>query len=202
MSIHPVRRGFQSRSASCFSQSPLSECAPVSLPRLRMPRLRPTTLWLRPGGHMSHSESYLSRYLLIGLHLRYPGRVSLTTLISPYGFGLVGFRVWLMVRTTRPDGPMTSRGFCLTLLVADFRSSRSFLDLFRSVRSLPLCSSAPLSRVLPRFQRISASSSGICGLSCCSFCVSSSSPSMSPASLYNSLVLSYVASDLVPARSN
>ena len=44
--------------------------------------------------------------------------------------------------------------------------------------------------------------SGICGLLSCLFCVSSSSPSMSPASLYNSWVLSYVASNLVPARLN
>ena len=52
-----------------------------------------------------------------------------------------------MDRTTRLDGPTTSWGFCPTLLVADFRSSHSFLDLFWSVRSLPLCLSAPLSHV-------------------------------------------------------
>ena len=31
------------------------------------------------GGHMSHSESSLPKYLLIGLHLRYSGQVSLIT---------------------------------------------------------------------------------------------------------------------------
>ena len=119
-----------------------------------MPCLRPTTLWLRPGGHMSHSESSLPKYLLIGLHLRYSGQVSLITFISQYGFGLVGFCIWLVVRTSRPDGPTTSRGFRPTFLVAGFRSSRSFPDLFRSVRSLPLCPSAPLSHMLPRSLRI------------------------------------------------
>ena len=112
-----------------------------------MPRLRPTTLWLWPRGHMSHSESSLPEYLLIGLHLQYSGRVSLITFISQYGFGLMGFRIWLVVQTLRPDGLTTSWGFC---------SSRSFLDLFRSVQSLPLCPSALLSRVLPRSLCISA----------------------------------------------
>ena len=114
-----------------------------------MPHLQPTTLWLRPGGHMSHSKSSLPEYLLIGLHLRYSRQVSLITFISQYGFGLVGFRIWLVVRTSRPDGPTTSQGFRPTLLVAGFCSSRSFPDLFRSIRSLPLCPSAPLSHMLP-----------------------------------------------------
>ena len=149
MSICPVQRGFRSWSALCFSPSPLSECTPVSLPWQRMPCLRLTTLWLWPGGHMSHSESSLPEYLLIGLHLRYSGRVSPITFISQYGFGLVGFRIWLVVRTSRPDGPTTSQGLRPTLLVAGFRSSRSFLDLFRSVQSLLLCPSALLSHVLP-----------------------------------------------------
>ena len=109
------------------------------------------------GGHMSHSESSLPEYLLIGLHLRYSGRVSLITFISQYGFGLVGFRIWLVIRTSRPDGLTTSCGFRPTLLVAGFCSSHSFPDLFRSVRSLPLCPSAPLSRMLPRSLRIISS---------------------------------------------
>ena len=54
------------------------------------------------GGHMSHSESSLPEYLLIGLHLRYSRQVSLITFISQYGFGLVGFRIWLVVWTSRP----------------------------------------------------------------------------------------------------
>ena len=111
---------------------------------------------LRPRGHISHSESSLPKYLLIRLHLRYSRRVSLITFISQYGFGLVGFHIWLVVRTSRPNGPTTSRGFCPTLLVAGFRSSQSFLDLFQSVQSLRLCPSAPLSRVFPRSLRITA----------------------------------------------
>ena len=103
---------------------------------------------------MSHSKSSLPEYLLIGLHLRYSGWVSLITFISQYGFGLVGFHIWRVVRTSRPDGLMTSRGFRPTLLVAGFHSSRSFPDLFRSVRSLPLCPFAPLSHVLLRSLRI------------------------------------------------
>ena len=103
---------------------------------------------------MSHSKSSLPEYLLIGLHLRYSGWVSLITIISQYGFGLVGLRIWLVVRTSRPDGLTTSRSFRPTLLVAGFRSSHSFPDLFRSVRSLPLCPSAPLSRMLPCSLRI------------------------------------------------
>ena len=106
------------------------------------------------GGHMSHSESSLPEYLLIGLHLWYSRQVSLITFISQYGFGLVGFRIWLVVWTSRPDGPTTSQGFRLTLLVAGFHSSQFFLDLFRSIRSLPLCPSAPLSRMLPHSLRI------------------------------------------------
>ena len=106
---------------------------------------------------MSHSESSLPEYLLIGLHLRYSGWVSLITFISQYGFGLVGLCIWLVVRTSRPDGPTTSQSFRLTLLVAGFRSSCSFPNLFWSVRFLPLCPSAPLSRMLPRSLRIISS---------------------------------------------
>ena len=148
-------KGVSGPAALCFSPSPLSECAPVSLPQQRMPCLRPTTLWLRPWGHMSHFESSLPEYLLIGLHLRYSGRVSLITFISQYGFGLVGFHIWLVVRTSRPDGPTTSQGFRPTLLVTGFCSSRSFLDLFWSIWSLPLCPSTPLSHMLPRSLHIS-----------------------------------------------
>ena len=106
---------------------------------------------------MSHSESSLPEYLLIGLHLQYSGWVSLITFISQYGFGLVGFCIWLVVWTSRPDGPTTSQSFCPTLLVTGFHSSCSFPDLFRSIRSLPLCPSAPLSRMLPCSLRIISS---------------------------------------------
>ena len=127
---------------------------------------------------MSHSESSLPEYLLIGLHLWYSGQVSLITFISQYGFGLVGFRIWLVVRTSRPDGPTTSQGFRLTLLVAGFHSSRSFLDLFQSVRSLPLCPSALLSCVLLRSLRISGPGCRIMNYD--KFCLQAPSTSICP----------------------
>ena len=120
LSAFPVRWGFRSRSASCFLQSRLSECALDSLPRQCIPRVRPTGSYLRPGRAYESSGVTLSytcpNIPISGRIAAVFGWVRLSTLISPYGFGLVSFRVWMLVRTSRPDGRTPSRGFSPTLL--------------------------------------------------------------------------------------
>ena len=108
-----------------------------------------------------HWDSFLSDCIL-GRIAAVSGWVRLSTLISPYGFGLVSFPHLdagpdLEARWTdafsglRPDSPWSLASALSNLCP----------ELFWSVRSLLSCLSDPLSHVLPHSQRINATDPNI-----------------------------------------